>query len=101
MDDDGEGEGGRGRALWTGLHERPDPTLVEQLSHVVEVALSERDVEAALERERIGQLLILVQERLLNPTASRPFLEQAGLGTADIVVSKLAWRSRGPADPAP
>lgn len=78
---------GGGELVWTGLHERPDPTLVEQLSHVVEVALSERDVEAALERERIGQLLILVQERLLNPTALAPFLEQAGLGTADIVVS--------------
>ena len=78
---------GGGELVWTGLHERPDPTLVEQLSRVVEVALSERDVEAALERERIGQLLLLVQERLLNPTALAPFLEQAGLGTADIVVS--------------
>jgi DNA-binding PucR family transcriptional regulator len=76
-----------GELVWTGLHERPDATLVEQLSHVVEVALGERDVEAALERERIGQLLLLVQERLLNPTALAPFLEQAGLGSAELVVS--------------
>ncbi|MDF2143928.1 PucR family transcriptional regulator [Knoellia sp. p5-6-4] len=78
---------GGGELVWTGLRERPDPTLVEQLSRVVEVALSERDVEAALERERIGQLLLLVQQRLLNPTALAPFLERAGLGSADIVLS--------------
>ena len=76
-----------GELVWTGLHEHPDATLVEQLSRVVEVALGERDVEAALERERVGQLLLLVQERLLNPTALAPFLEQAGLGPAELVVS--------------
>lgn len=76
-----------GELVWTGLHEHPDATLVEQLSRVVEVALGERDVEAALERERVGQLLLLVQERLLNPTALAPFLERAGLGFVDLVVS--------------
>lgn len=78
---------GNGALVWSGLGTNPDPTLVEQLSRVLEVALGERDVEAALERERIGQLLLLVQERLLNPAALTPFLEQAGLGSADISVS--------------
>jgi hypothetical protein len=78
---------GSGELVWTGLHKGPDPTLVEQLSRVLEVALGERDVEAALERERVGQLLLLVQERLLNPAALTPLLERAELGSADIVVS--------------
>ena len=77
---------GRGEVVWTGA-ERPDAMLLEQLARVLEVALSERDVEAALRRERIGQLLLLVHERLLNPTALAPFLEQAGLGPAELVVS--------------
>ena len=77
---------GRGQVVWTGA-ERPDAMLLEQLARVLEVALSERDVEAALRRERIGQLLLLVRERLLNPTALAPFLEQAGLGPTELVVS--------------
>ena len=93
-----------GELVWSGLHQHPDATLVEQLSRVVEVALGERDVEAALERERIGQLLLLVQDRMLNPTALAPFLEQAGLGSAELVVScwpggaaRLLARRLGPA----
>jgi PucR family transcriptional regulator, purine catabolism regulatory protein len=86
---------GSGELVWTGLRERLEPTLLEQLSRVVEVALSERDVEAALERERVGQLLLLVQERLLNPAALAPFIERAGLESADIIVSCWAGGASG------
>ena len=80
---------GNGELLWKGEQHRPDPRLLEQLSRVVEVALGERDLEAALRRERIGQLLLLVQERLLNPAALTEALDDTGLGHDSLVVS--AW----------
>ncbi len=88
-----------GEVVWTGA-ERPDAMLLEQLARVLEVALSERDVEAALRRERIGQLFLLVQERLLNPTALGPLLEQEGLGPpswssrAGRAGPPVCWRAR-------
>ena len=63
--------------------------LLDQLGRVVEVALREHDVEAALRRERVGQLLLLVGDRLLDPAALVPQLEEAGLGVDSLVVS--AW----------
>ena len=54
-----------------------------------EVALREHDVEAALRRERVGQLLLLVGDRMLDPAALVPQLEEAGLGLGSLVVS--AW----------
>jgi hypothetical protein len=47
------------------------------------------DVEAALRRERVGQLLLLVGDRMLDPAALVQQLDEAGLGVDSLVVS--AW----------
>jgi hypothetical protein len=80
---------GYGDLVWERSGSSTDDQVLEQVGRVVEVALGERDVEAALRRERVGQLLLLVQDRLLNPTALLPHLEAAGLVGADLVVA--AW----------
>ncbi len=78
-----------GELAWWGGGDAPSRRLLDQLARVVEVALREHDVEAALRRERVGQLLLLVGDRMLDPVALVPQLEEAGLGVDSLVVS--AW----------
>ena len=80
---------GRGELRWWGNEAAPQPRLLAQLSRFVEVALSERDLEAALRRERVGQLLDLVQEGLANPAALSQALAGGGLDRESLVAS--AW----------
>lgn len=78
-----------GELQWSGDAGAVSRRLLEQLSRVVEVALSERDIEATLRRERVGQLLLLVQDRLLDPAALGQALDEARLARQSLVVS--AW----------
>ena len=78
-----------GELTWCGASRAAASRSLEQLTRVLEVALRERDVEAALRRERTGQLLLLLQERLLDPTALTPVLQDSGLEPGSLVVS--AW----------
>jgi purine catabolism regulator len=87
--------GGRSVLTWSGAGAAPSLPLLEQLGRVIEVARHERDVEEALKRERVGQLLLLVGDRLANPIALRPMLEETGTDQSQLVVS--AW----PAGAAP
>jgi purine catabolism regulator len=80
---------------WSGTGSPPSQALLLHLGRVIELAWHERDVEAALTRERVGQLLLLVGDRLANPVALRPMLDGAGIEAAELVVS--AW----PAGAAP
>src|SRR3954452_21778971 len=78
-----------GEITWRGGWRAAASRSIEQLTRVLEVALRERDVEAALQRERTGQLLLLLQERLLDPTALTAVLQDSGLEPGSLVVS--AW----------
>jgi DNA-binding PucR family transcriptional regulator len=78
-----------GELTWRGASRAAASRSLEQLTRVLEVALRDRDVEAALRRERIGQLLLLLQERLLDPTALTPMLQGSELEPGPLVVS--AW----------
>jgi hypothetical protein len=77
-----------GAALtWSGAGPAPTAGLVATLAHVLGVARHERDVEQDLHRERVGQLLTLVGDRLANPAALADTVVEAGLPTAGLVFS--------------
>ena len=76
---------------WSGSGPPPAVTLLATLTQVLEVARHERDVEEELQRERLGQLLSLVGERLADPAALAPMLAAAGLGQGPLVFS--VWPS--------
>ncbi len=82
---------GGGVLRWTAESVAGSAAPLVQLAHVLEVAQRERDVEDSLRRERVGQLLLLVEERLLNPAALLPFLDEVGLAGADLTVR--AWQA--------
>ncbi|HSN06465.1 MAG TPA: PucR family transcriptional regulator [Candidatus Angelobacter sp.] len=72
---------------WTGAGAAPSSTLVATLAHVLDVARHEVDVEQDLQRERIGQLLTLVGDRLASPSAFTQVLADAGLPSTGLVFS--------------
>jgi hypothetical protein len=74
---------------WRGVADPPPMELLEQVGRVVDVARRELDIEAALGRERAGQLLDLVGNGLAHPVALRPLLAAQGIDTASMVAS--AW----------
>lgn len=80
---------------WSGTLPAPTPTLLEKLGRVLDLAQHERDTAQTLNRERIGQLLLLVGDRLANPLALRPMLLDCGITGGALVLS--AW----PAGAAP
>ncbi|MEV6057975.1 PucR family transcriptional regulator [Streptomyces sp. NPDC052107] len=79
----------RSTLTWSGAGAAPSLTLLGQLGRVIELARHERDVEEALKRERVGQLLLLVEDRLANPIALRPILDETGIDERRLVLS--AW----------
>ncbi len=80
---------------WSGPGTPPEPRVLAQLGRVIELASHGRNVEDSLGRERTGQLLLLVGDRLANPVALRPMLTERGIGDGPLVIS--AW----PAGSAP
>jgi hypothetical protein len=72
---------------WTGSGTAPSATLLETLARVLGVARHERDVEQDLRRERTGQLLSLVADRLASPSSLADTLAGAGLPTDALVFS--------------
>ncbi len=73
--------------IWRGMGSRPSPSLLSSLVRVLDVARHERDVEQDLRRERTGQLLSLVGDRLADPAALEGVLTEAGLSTTGLVFS--------------
>ncbi|MGE2731002.1 PucR family transcriptional regulator [Mycolicibacterium vaccae] len=80
---------GLGALTWVGRGDRPEPALLDLIGRFVRAAQSERDIEAALARERVGQLLSLVERRMLLPDALSQLLDWPGFSASEIVCS--AW----------
>jgi hypothetical protein len=91
----GDGEGvtvevpGLGTLVWVGRGDRPEPALLNLIARFVRAAQGERDIEAALARERVGQLLSLVERRMLLPDALSQLLPWAGFAAGELTCS--AW----------
>ncbi|ANI37320.1 PucR family transcriptional regulator [Mycolicibacterium vaccae] len=71
---------GLGTLVWVGRGDRPEPALLDLIARFVRAAQGERDIEAALARERVGQLLSLVERRMLLPDALGQLLQWPGFG---------------------
>lgn len=80
---------GLGVLVWVGRGDRPEPALLELIARFVRAAQGERDIEAALARERVGQLLSLVERRMLLPDALSQLSAWPGFGGAGLACS--AW----------
>ncbi|MDF2823806.1 MAG: transcriptional regulator, CdaR family [Mycobacterium sp.] len=80
---------GMGKLVWVGRGDRPEPALLALIARFVRAAQGERDIEAALARERVGQLLSLVERRMLLPDALSQLSAWPGFGAAGLVCS--AW----------
>lgn len=80
---------GVGTLVWVGRGDPPDLALLEVVARFVQAAQGERDIEAALERERVGQLLTLVERRMLLPDALGQLLTWPGLTAQELACS--AW----------
>ncbi|CAN5770751.1 PucR family transcriptional regulator [soil metagenome] len=80
---------GIGTLGWVGRGGPPEPELLDLIARFVRAAQGERDIEAALGRERVGQLLSLVERRMLLPDALSQLLGWPGFTAVDIACS--AW----------
>ncbi|MGV9797509.1 PucR family transcriptional regulator [Mycobacterium sp. NPDC003449] len=81
--------GGLGTLVWVGSGEAPERPLLEVIARFVRAAQGERDIDSALARERVGQLLSLVERRMLLPDALNQLLDWPGLAARDVACS--AW----------
>lgn len=80
---------GAGTLEWIGRGEPPDAALLDLIARFVRATESQRDVEAALARERVGQLLSLVERRMLLPDALGQLLDWPGINAPAFTCS--AW----------
>lgn len=78
-----------GPPSWIGGGTPPEPALLDLIARFVRATQGERDVEAALARERVGQLLSLVERRMLLPDALGQLLDWPGLTAGQLTCS--AW----------
>ncbi len=76
---------------WCGAEPAPSPASLETVLRLLDVSLHERDVEEDLRRERTGELVSLVHQRLAAANALKPLVTAAGLGDSYLVFS--AWPS--------
>ncbi len=74
---------------WVGRGERPEPGLLDLIARFVRATQGQQDVEAALTRERVGQLLSLVERRMLLPDALGQLLAWPGFTAPTLICS--AW----------
>ncbi len=88
---------GLGTLVWVGRGDRPEPALLDLIARFVRATQGERDIEAALARERVGQLLSLVERRMLLPDALGQLLQWPGFASAGVDVLGVAGRCRGTA----
>lgn len=80
---------GVGSLGWVGSGDPPEPALLDLIARFVRATQVERDVEAALARERVGQLLSLVERRMLLPDALGQLLDWPGFAAGQLTCS--AW----------
>ncbi|MDT5070630.1 MAG: hypothetical protein QOK02_6785, partial [Mycobacterium sp.] len=80
---------GLGTLGWVGSGTPPEPALLELIARFVRATQVQRDVETALARERVGQLLSLVERRMLLPDALSQLLAWPGFAAGKLTCS--AW----------
>jgi hypothetical protein len=80
---------GLGTLGWVGSGAPPEPTLLQLIARFVRATQAQRDVETALARERVGQLLSLVERRMLLPDALSQLLPWPGFAAGKLTCS--AW----------
>lgn len=80
---------GVGSVVWVGRGDPPEPAVLEIIARFLAASQRERDIEAALARERVGQLLSLVERRMLLPDALSQLLDWPGLTGGELDCS--AW----------
>ncbi|MUM28296.1 PucR family transcriptional regulator [Mycolicibacterium sp. CBMA 295] len=97
LDPDGAPEGtgaavmvnGLGTLAWVGSGDPPETAVLELIARFVQASQGERDIESALARERVGQLLSLIERRMLLPDALNQLLDWPGLAATELTCS--AW----------
>ncbi|BBY26874.1 helix-turn-helix domain-containing protein [Mycolicibacterium sediminis] len=80
---------GVGTLGWVGSGDQPEPPLLDLIARFVRATQAQQDVEAALARERVGQLLSLVERRMLLPDALSQLLDWPGFAAGTLTCS--AW----------
>lgn len=80
---------GLGTLVWVGTGTPPDNAVLDVIARFVQAAQGERNIESALARERVGQLLSLVERRMLLPDALNQLLDWPGLAAREVACS--AW----------
>ena len=80
---------GLGTLGWVGSGAPPETALLELIARFVRATQAQRDVETALARERVGQLLSLVERRMLLPDALSQLLPWPGFAAGRLTCS--AW----------
>ncbi|MCV7229279.1 PucR family transcriptional regulator [Mycolicibacterium komossense] len=80
---------GLGSLGWVGRGDHPEPALLDVIARFVRATQLQLDVETALARERVGQLLSLVERRMLLPDALSQLLSWPGFTAAELTCS--AW----------
>lgn len=80
---------GLGTLGWIGRGDHPEPALLDLIGRFLRATQVQRDVEAALARERVGQLLSLVERRMLLPDALSQLLDWPGFAAGELICS--AW----------
>jgi hypothetical protein len=78
-----------GPPSWIGGGSPPEPAVLDLIAKFVRATQMERDVETALARERVGQLLSLVERRMLLPDALGQLLDWPGFAAGQLTCS--AW----------
>lgn len=80
---------GAGALGWVGSGRCPEPALMDVIARFVRATRVQQDAEAALARERVGQLLSLVERRMLLPDALSQLVEWPGFARGQLTCS--AW----------
>ncbi|MBN3512728.1 PucR family transcriptional regulator [Mycolicibacterium nivoides] len=80
---------GLGTLAWVGSGDPPETAVLQLIARFAQAAQGDRDIESALTRERVGQLLSLIERRMLLPDALNQLLDWAGLSSPELTCS--AW----------
>ncbi len=85
---------GLGALAWVGSGDPPETAVLQLIARFAQAAQGDRDIESALTRERVGQLLSLIERRMLLPDALNQLLDWAGAELTGTDLLGLAGRGR-------
>ncbi|BBX88538.1 PucR family transcriptional regulator [Mycolicibacterium boenickei] len=80
---------GLGALTWVGSGDPPETAVLELTARFAQATQGDIDIESALRRERVGQLLSLIERRMLLPDALHRLLDWTGLNSPELTCS--AW----------